>query len=69
MFKRFLHGLVLIALLAGMLAFAPAAPVADSKGVSPEGMLNADGTLKLDGSFSGALDLSGWSAVETFHTP
>ena len=28
---------------------------------SPEGLLNPDGTLKLDGGFSGSLDLSGWN--------
>jgi hypothetical protein len=38
---------------------APATPAA-SKGLSPAGFLNADGTLRLGGGFSGAFDLSGW---------
>ncbi len=33
----------------------------DSKGVSPEKMLNPDGTLNLDKGFSGSLDLSGYN--------
>ena len=63
---RILHILVLSALLFGL--FAPVRQVsatrsdpAQSKGVSPAGFLNPDGTLKLDGSFSGSLDLSGWN--------
>jgi len=54
-----------LALLFSALGFGPAAQAAtarpaSSKGVSPAGLLNPDGTLRLDGSFSGALDLSGW---------
>ena len=63
---RILHILVLSALLVGL--FAPAhqvsATMSDpvrSKGVSPAGFLNQDGTLKLGSGFSGALDLSGWN--------
>ncbi|MDD2921204.1 MAG: hypothetical protein PHQ36_02865, partial [Anaerolineales bacterium] len=48
--------------------FAPSTRVAaqtesaaSSKGASPAGMLNADGTLNLDKGFSGALDLSGYN--------
>src|SRR5687768_10501315 len=33
---------------------------AQSELVSPEGFLNSDGTLKLDNSSSGSLDLKGW---------
>ena len=54
MFKRFLHGFVLLAFLAGMLAVMPALPAqasADSKGISPAGLMNPDGTLKLGGGF------------------
>ncbi len=58
--------LLLLALIFGTLApvthaQAKAADSASSKGASPEGMLNADGTLKLDQGFRGALDLSGYS--------
>jgi hypothetical protein len=38
-----------------------ASPAVEAGGASPAGFLNADGTLKLDGSFSGALNLSGYS--------
>ena len=34
---------------------------ASSKGVSPAGMLNADGTLDLSKGFNGTLNLSGYS--------
>lgn len=40
---------------------AKALDVASSKGISPEGMLNADGTLNLSGGLRGALNLSGYS--------
>jgi stage V sporulation protein SpoVS len=58
-----------IFLLIAMLfsALTPAAQVtaqtesASSKGVSPVGMLNPDGTLNLSGDFNGALDLAGYS--------
>ncbi len=59
---------VILLLALAFSALTPAAPAqakaadpASSKGVSPEGMLNPDGTLKLDEGFSGALDLSGYS--------
>ncbi|MBI5297812.1 MAG: S-layer homology domain-containing protein [Chloroflexi bacterium] len=38
-------------------------PSAPSDIVSPAGMLNTDGTLALDGSFSGALDLEGYGVA------
>lgn len=40
-------------------AVRDADPADDSK-TSPLGLLNEDGTLNLDGSFSGNLDLEGW---------
>ena len=36
-------------------------PATDTKGVSPDQLLNKDGTLDLDGSFYGALDLENWN--------
>ncbi|MCQ3939392.1 MAG: hypothetical protein DPW18_20465, partial [Chloroflexi bacterium] len=60
--------LFLSVFLAGMLA-APAQPAFasppqssgdESKGVSPEKFLNPDGTLNLNGDFSGTFDLEGW---------
>ena len=36
------------------------AEAASTQGISPAGMLNADGTLRLDGRFHGALNLSGY---------
>jgi hypothetical protein len=48
----------------GPAALAAVHPAADdeirAKEVSLENLLNPDGTLKLDGSYSGALDLDGW---------
>jgi hypothetical protein len=38
---------------------AQAAPVT-SQGLSPASFLNSDGSLRLDGRFTGALDLAGW---------
>jgi hypothetical protein len=64
MFKRIFHGFVLLALLAGVMAMTPAQSAAaktSSKSVSPEGLLNPDGTLNLSGSSDGSLDLSGWN--------
>ena len=57
---------LILALLSGLLA-APATPAAATTAadaaaplISPATLLNPDGTLRLDGSFSGALDLDGW---------
>jgi hypothetical protein len=33
------------------------------RGVSPEYLLNPDGTLRLDDNFSGALDITGWTVA------
>ncbi len=68
--KKFFNLSVLITLLvltSSALGVAPASakvaqesePLSAEK-VSPKGLLNPDGTLKLDGSFSGALNLEGW---------
>ena len=56
---------MLIAILFSLLTpAAQAAAQAEStvtKSASPEALLNADGTLNLEGSFNGALDLEGYS--------
>jgi len=60
---------LLLVLLAGMMmptsqpvqAKASENTATKAKSASPEGMLNADGTLAIDGSFSGSLDLGGYS--------
>jgi hypothetical protein len=53
--------LMLSAMLLGLLTLGVQAHAAQAKGVSPEGMLNSDGTLNLSKGFSGTLDLSGYS--------
>ncbi|MFZ5821523.1 MAG: S-layer homology domain-containing protein [Chloroflexota bacterium] len=64
---KLLSFLLLLVLAFGMFptvtqAQAKAETVAVSdRDISPAGMLNADGTLALDGSFNGALDLSGYN--------
>ncbi len=40
---------------------APGASGPSAQLTSPVGLLNSDGTLKLDGHFSGSLDLKGWN--------
>ena len=57
------RGLLLVTILFGVLL--PGAPTgtAQANGVSPEKFLNADGTLNLDGAFSGALDLQGYNVA------
>ena len=65
---RILHVLLLLVLAGSALAPASAAqaavltlsPKVSAAGLSPAGILNPDGTLRLDGTFSGALDLSGY---------
>jgi trimeric autotransporter adhesin len=65
--NKIAHILVLAAFLCGLLTPASAAQAAvqmpPAKGVlaAPGGFLNPDGTLKLDGSFSGSLDLSSYN--------
>lgn len=56
----------MLAIIAALLMPAPAvmaapAAAAQDKGLSPAELLNPDGTLKLDGRFSGSLNLSGWN--------
>ena len=56
---------MLIAMLFSLLTPATSAAAqtesVNSKGISPEGMLNPDGTLNLEKGYSGSLDLSGYS--------
>ena len=71
MVKRFSHLLVLTSLFLAMSIVQPVQHVSAQSSsqpapgagelTSPEGFLNHDGTLRLDGSFSGALALSGWN--------
>jgi hypothetical protein len=66
MLKKIFHGFILLALLAGLLSVMPVAAQsapASGKGLSPESMLNPDGTLKLNGQTNGSLDLSGWNVA------
>ena len=57
-----------IAFIAGLMALLLAlrlggqAPAVAANGVSPEGMLNPDGTLDLSSGFNGSLNLDGWDA-------
>jgi hypothetical protein len=60
--------IALLALVFGALTPMPAQakaaePASSSKGISPEEILNSDGTLNLDGNFSGSLDLNGYSVA------
>jgi hypothetical protein len=64
MLKRFFHGAAVLVFMVSLLTMTPATPAAanaDSKGVSPEKLLNPNGTLKLDENFSGTLDLENWN--------
>lgn len=54
------RGLILVMVLFGLLLLGAPTGAAQANGVSPEKFLNPDGTLNLDGSFRGALDLSGY---------
>jgi len=73
MFKRITHFLILFTLLCGSLLASPVARVAagtTESDISPGGMLNSDDTLKLDGSFSGTLDLQDWQVnLDPFRGP
>jgi hypothetical protein len=56
--------LILLALMAGLLTMTPVRPAsanASDKGIAPEALLNADGTLRLDENFRGALDIGDWN--------
>jgi hypothetical protein len=54
--------LLLAALLCGLLSPVPVAQAMPAAALAaPESFLNADGTLNLDGSFSGSLNLTGWN--------
>ena len=63
-----LRVVVLLSLVLGALAATPTPTVfastpgneTNDKGVSPEAHLNPDGTLNLDGNFSGSFDIKGW---------
>ncbi len=61
--NKALHLFVLLTLLVGLLAVTPAAPAQAAKinrGISPEALLNPDGSLNTHRGVSGAMDLSGW---------
>ncbi|MBK8821792.1 MAG: hypothetical protein IPN58_04025 [Anaerolineales bacterium] len=65
-----------ICLVFSALSFLPAqpvraaAPAANQELTSPESFLNPDGTLNLDGNFSGSFDLEGWDVtVDPLHGP
>ncbi|MBI3172672.1 MAG: S-layer homology domain-containing protein [Chloroflexi bacterium] len=60
---KILHLFVLLNLLIGLLAATPATPARaakTTKGISPEILLNPDGSLNTHMGVSGAIDLSGW---------
>ena len=63
---RPLRLLALAALIVWAWAPAPAAnalqpKLSAARSVSLAGLLNGDGTLRLDGQFNGSLDLKGWN--------
>ena len=65
---KVLHLLFITALLAVAVGTAAAEPIQDepaepSGTVSPEGLLNPDGTLDLSAGFEGMLDLSNWQVA------
>ncbi|MBL8061663.1 MAG: S-layer homology domain-containing protein [Anaerolineales bacterium] len=64
MFKRFLNLMLLTALVAGMLAVKPSQPVsAQVQVISPETIINADGTLNAENNLTGPVNLDGWDVV------
>ncbi len=67
---KLIHIFILAVVLFGLFiptqtpqAQAKPGETASSNEISPEELLNPDGTLSLDGSFNGALDLSGYSVA------
>jgi hypothetical protein len=65
MFRKFVHFVLLMILLAGGFSLNPVAPVHAAESDKAESvvntsMLNPDGTLNLNNLPNGALDLSGW---------
>ena len=67
---KLLRFMIMVTLVCGMLTPAAPAAAAPAPAASPESFLNPDGTLKLDGSFRGALDLSGWNVqIDTQRGP
>ncbi|RJP55070.1 MAG: DNRLRE domain-containing protein [Anaerolineaceae bacterium] len=64
MLKRIFHTMAVLVFLSSLLMATPAksaAADADTKGMSPKAFLKQDGSLKLDGSFRGTLDLENWN--------
>ncbi len=59
----FITGLLTIALGTVPVQSSRAEPAGPTGSVSPEGLLNPDGTLDLSTGFQGALDLDGWEVI------
>jgi len=64
-FRKCLNLFFVLCLTVGLVGLPTAAAHAQGESAltSPSGMLNPDGTLKLDGSFSGNLNLEGWNVA------
>jgi hypothetical protein len=60
---KIIRGLSLAALLIGTLLLGNPIQAAQATAVSPQTLLNADGTLQLDGAFNGVLDLQGYNVT------
>ena len=58
-----MRGLGLAALLIGTLLLGNPTKAAKATAVSPQPLLNTDGTLQLDGAFNGVLDLQGYNVT------
>mgnify|MGYP000853812166 FL=1 len=72
MLRKCLNLFFVLCLTVGLIGLPTAAAHAQGESAltSPSGMLNPDGTLKLDGSFSGNLNLEGWNvALDPKHGP
>ncbi|MBI5030659.1 MAG: hypothetical protein HZB51_09035 [Chloroflexi bacterium] len=58
---RMTRMVTLAVVLLGFVLLGAQTSIAQAQNVSPEKFLNDDGTLNLDGTFNGSLDLSGWN--------
>lgn len=60
MFRKFVHFVLLAAMLMGLFTLTPATPSLAKTTLVDESILNADGSLKMSELPSGPMDLSGW---------
>ncbi|MCB8981451.1 MAG: hypothetical protein H6657_28940 [Ardenticatenaceae bacterium] len=60
---QLIRGFILATILIGTLLLGHPTKAVEATAVSPQTLLNSDGTLNLDGAFNGVLDLQGYSVT------